>query len=194
MRSFAAIATLWAALGLAAAQQLRSSDDGQCGPGTFQTCIGSADGDCCSEHGWCGGSSEHCDVGCQLGYGYCNPGVAGNTTDPSPTRGPPGQLPPPPTASPEPPFEPPFEPPSVSVIFVTATISRTIVQTQISTRVVPQTSITYVAQTVSVTRFTTKTTTAVSSKPGLLLIIKKIEGGKGERERKRRRELLKRTK
>ena len=80
MRRFVSFAALWAFAALAAAQ-LQSSEDGQCGPGTGKTCYGSDYGQCCSEHGWCGGSEEHCAVGCQLSYGFCDPfsGLADGT-------------------------------------------------------------------------------------------------------------------
>ncbi|KAK0746957.1 hypothetical protein B0T18DRAFT_391310 [Schizothecium vesticola] len=59
------------------------STNGQCGPGL--TCLLSAYGDCCSEHGWCGGTVDHCSPpGCQAGYGRCDTppsnGTAATTT------------------------------------------------------------------------------------------------------------------
>jgi hypothetical protein len=45
------------------------SRDGSCGPGL--TCQGSAFGDCCSSHGWCGSTSDYCGSGCQVGFGVC---------------------------------------------------------------------------------------------------------------------------
>jgi hypothetical protein len=57
------------------------TQDGRCGPqGGFQTCIGSEDGDCCSPSGWCGGTDEHCGVGCILGYGLCTVGSSSAST------------------------------------------------------------------------------------------------------------------
>lgn len=43
--------------------------DGHCGDG--YTCAGSEFGDCCSEHGWCGESTEHCGPMCQKPFGIC---------------------------------------------------------------------------------------------------------------------------
>ncbi|TPX14782.1 uncharacterized protein E0L32_005177 [Thyridium curvatum] len=40
---------------------LSITKDGQCGKGV--TCAGSTYGDCCSEHGWCGDSEDHCGPG-----------------------------------------------------------------------------------------------------------------------------------
>ena len=35
------------------------------------TCLGSQDGDCCSQYGWCGSSSDYCGQGCQPDFGTC---------------------------------------------------------------------------------------------------------------------------
>jgi hypothetical protein len=47
------------------------STDGQCGGGNGMTCLGSADGDCCSQWGWCGRTGEYCGGGCQREFGSC---------------------------------------------------------------------------------------------------------------------------
>lgn len=52
--------------------RLEASKDGQCGNGV--TCAGSAFGDCCSEHGWCGSSADHCGSKCQVAFGRCGGG------------------------------------------------------------------------------------------------------------------------
>jgi len=57
---------------------IKISDDGSCGEG--RTCLGSVDGRCCSQHGFCGNGVEYCGTGCQPGFGVC-----GNATVPSPT-------------------------------------------------------------------------------------------------------------
>jgi len=47
------------------------SKNGQCGSGI--TCQKSGYGDCCSQYGWCGATSAHCDGynGCQPQFGTC---------------------------------------------------------------------------------------------------------------------------
>ncbi|KAI0601549.1 family 18 glycosyl hydrolase [Biscogniauxia sp. FL1348] len=48
------------------------SMDGSCGVGTSNTCAGlGSDMSCCSQYGFCGGSAEHCGLGCQHGFGHC---------------------------------------------------------------------------------------------------------------------------
>ncbi|TPX12970.1 uncharacterized protein E0L32_006615 [Thyridium curvatum] len=48
---------------------LKVSEEGDCGAGV--TCLGSGFGDCCSEHGYCGGSADYCGSGCQAAFGKC---------------------------------------------------------------------------------------------------------------------------
>ncbi|KAK0639608.1 hypothetical protein B0T16DRAFT_440080 [Cercophora newfieldiana] len=48
------------------------STDGTCGGSV--TCVGSRFGRCCSTHGYCGSSADHCGEGCQLGFGECGDG------------------------------------------------------------------------------------------------------------------------
>jgi len=45
------------------------STDGTCGNGV--TCQGSTFGNCCSQYGYCGSSTDHCDTGCQSAFGTC---------------------------------------------------------------------------------------------------------------------------
>ncbi|TGZ78918.1 glycoside hydrolase/deacetylase [Ascodesmis nigricans] len=45
------------------------SPDGTCGGVNGYTC---ESGQCCSEYGWCGTESTHCDAGCQPLFGQCN--------------------------------------------------------------------------------------------------------------------------
>ncbi|KAI1857039.1 hypothetical protein JX265_008528 [Neoarthrinium moseri] len=51
---------------------LSTSTDGSCGTGTPFTCQGVADGQCCSQYGFCGSSAAHCGTGCQSDYGTCS--------------------------------------------------------------------------------------------------------------------------
>lgn len=47
------------------------STDGTCGSNTGSTCQGSTFGNCCSQAGWCGTSTDHCGTGCQSVFGTC---------------------------------------------------------------------------------------------------------------------------
>ncbi|RPA97611.1 glycoside hydrolase/deacetylase [Choiromyces venosus 120613-1] len=47
---------------------------------------------CCSQWGWCGGTSEYCGTGCQPGYGACDNG-GGGTVPPDGGRSRPGNVP-----------------------------------------------------------------------------------------------------
>ena len=64
------------------ASPLDVTKDGQCGNGL--TCLGSAYGDCCSEHGWCGSSADHCGPQCQAAFGKCASSGGGSS---APTGG-----------------------------------------------------------------------------------------------------------
>jgi hypothetical protein len=55
------------------------STDGKCGASNGNTFCGDATEPCCSQYGWCGAASAHCDVGCQSAYGICN----GQSSSPS---------------------------------------------------------------------------------------------------------------
>ncbi|KAJ9667504.1 hypothetical protein H2201_002373 [Coniosporium apollinis] len=48
------------------------SVDGSCSGTTGQTCAGSTFGNCCSQYGWCGSTTDHCGTGCQSGFGTCS--------------------------------------------------------------------------------------------------------------------------
>ena len=64
--------------------QLEISVDGSCGNGF--TCLGSRYGDCCSKYGWCGSTADHCDAGCNPGFGRCGAPVASTSNaEPEPT-------------------------------------------------------------------------------------------------------------
>ncbi|KAF3005661.1 hypothetical protein E8E13_004122 [Curvularia kusanoi] len=48
------------------------STDGSCGTqGKNQICLGSSFGNCCSQYGWCGTSTDHCGTSCQTLFGNC---------------------------------------------------------------------------------------------------------------------------
>lgn len=53
---------------------LVSSPDGTCGPGTNYKCDNPAFGLCCSAHGYCGDTTDHCGTGCDPTYGTCSGG------------------------------------------------------------------------------------------------------------------------
>ncbi|KAI6330805.1 hypothetical protein MCOR29_001748 [Pyricularia oryzae] len=55
---------------------LKPTPDGTCGGSTGFTCQGSSSGNCCSQYGWCGSSSDHCNAGCQSAFGTCGSGQA----------------------------------------------------------------------------------------------------------------------
>ncbi|GKT81095.1 chitin recognition protein [Colletotrichum tofieldiae] len=56
------------------------SVDGVCGASNGRQCFGSASGNCCSQYGWCGSTSEHCGSGCQSAYGTCNSGSSSSAS------------------------------------------------------------------------------------------------------------------
>lgn len=60
---------------------LTVSTDGTCANGN--TCLGSVFGNCCSQAGWCGSTSDYCGDGCQTSYGEC--GAAGESSSVAPT-------------------------------------------------------------------------------------------------------------
>jgi peptidoglycan/xylan/chitin deacetylase (PgdA/CDA1 family) len=58
--------------------------DGTCGGSSGYTCQGSSFGDCCSQYGWCGSTTNYCDTGCQSEFGTCgSSGTATTTTSSS---------------------------------------------------------------------------------------------------------------
>ncbi|KAH6587434.1 hypothetical protein BASA50_011376 [Batrachochytrium salamandrivorans] len=46
------------------------SHNGTCGKGTE---FGCEPGNCCSQYGSCGATSDYCGAGCQSGFGLCDP-------------------------------------------------------------------------------------------------------------------------
>ncbi|KAK0621926.1 hypothetical protein B0T17DRAFT_535389 [Bombardia bombarda] len=62
---------------------LQVTPDGQCGNGL--TCLGSTFGQCCSAHGWCGRTSDHCGDGCLIDFGLCGEaGIVPSSSSSSP--------------------------------------------------------------------------------------------------------------
>ncbi|XPS75252.1 hypothetical protein M3J07_007334 [Ascochyta lentis] len=47
------------------------STDGSCGGTNGYKCSGSTFGDCCSQYGWCGATTDHCGTGCNSLFGSC---------------------------------------------------------------------------------------------------------------------------
>ncbi|KAH9904865.1 hypothetical protein F4778DRAFT_780038 [Xylariomycetidae sp. FL2044] len=78
MRFFALLAGALAATVAVLAQDLKVDPEGACGNGF--TCIGGVWGECCSQHGWCGSTTDYCDTGCQSDFGNCNSPVQVTST------------------------------------------------------------------------------------------------------------------
>ncbi|KAH6584424.1 hypothetical protein BASA60_000978 [Batrachochytrium salamandrivorans] len=51
-------------------EPLKVSKDARCGKGTE---FGCNPGNCCSDHGFCGATSDYCGAGCQADIGLCDP-------------------------------------------------------------------------------------------------------------------------
>ncbi|KAF2669033.1 FAD-binding domain-containing protein [Microthyrium microscopicum] len=49
----------------------KTSTDGSCGGSQGMTCIGYSQGNCCSQWGYCGSTSDYCGTGCQSVFGNC---------------------------------------------------------------------------------------------------------------------------
>jgi len=139
------------------------SNDGTCGNGI--TCQGSRFGDCCSAHGWCGGTADHCGAGCDAGFGLCGAaGVSGNhsssSSSPATTAAP---SPSPSTSftSPSPPKTPITSRTADTPLATLKTLYTTVVET--STSLVVRTQFNTLPATVTntVTTAVTKTATAV---------------------------------
>ncbi|KAF1974872.1 glycoside hydrolase/deacetylase [Bimuria novae-zelandiae CBS 107.79] len=47
------------------------STDGTCAGTPGFTCQGSTFGNCCSQYGWCGSTTDHCGTGCNKSFGTC---------------------------------------------------------------------------------------------------------------------------
>ncbi|CAI6235830.1 unnamed protein product [Periconia digitata] len=90
MKTFIAFST--ALLSASFAHAATVSPDGSCGGTTQYTCLNSEFGNCCSQYGWCGDSSGHCDTGCNPAFGSCT-----NSQPPTPTTQ--SSSPPKPTAT-----------------------------------------------------------------------------------------------
>jgi hypothetical protein len=61
------------------------STDGTCGTQGGKTCAGSTFGNCCSQYGWCGSTTDHCGSGCNSSFGTCSGGGGGTTPPTTPT-------------------------------------------------------------------------------------------------------------
>ncbi|KAK6209024.1 hypothetical protein LQW54_006624 [Pestalotiopsis sp. IQ-011] len=73
MRSHHTIASLAQGMVLVATTVAATvSYNSQCGVPSKFTCVGSLYGDCCSANGFCGSTEDHCGVGCQSEYGFCD--------------------------------------------------------------------------------------------------------------------------
>ncbi|KAF2133236.1 carbohydrate esterase family 4 protein [Dothidotthia symphoricarpi CBS 119687] len=56
------------------------STDGLCGGTSGKTCKGSTFGNCCSQYGYCGSTTDHCSTGCQSTFGTCGTGSSSVVT------------------------------------------------------------------------------------------------------------------
>ncbi|KAH6868812.1 hypothetical protein BKA58DRAFT_201282 [Alternaria rosae] len=50
---------------------LVTTTDGSCGGTSGFTCVGFADGECCSQYGYCGKTTDYCGTGCNPLFGNC---------------------------------------------------------------------------------------------------------------------------
>ncbi|OSS54028.1 hypothetical protein B5807_00423 [Epicoccum nigrum] len=62
------------------------STDGTCAGTGKQTCAGSTFGNCCSQSGWCGSTTDYCGTGCQTGFGTCGSLSASKAANPTSTK------------------------------------------------------------------------------------------------------------
>ena len=51
---------------------LVTSPDATCGGTSGYTCIGAAEGECCSQYGYCGTTTDQCGTGCNTLFGNCS--------------------------------------------------------------------------------------------------------------------------
>jgi hypothetical protein len=58
------------------------STDGSCGGTKGFKCTGSSFGNCCSQYGWCGSTSDHCGTGCNSVFGTCGSSTPKPTSTP----------------------------------------------------------------------------------------------------------------
>ncbi|KAF2131497.1 carbohydrate esterase family 4 protein [Dothidotthia symphoricarpi CBS 119687] len=70
-RSTAVSSSTRASTGPASSPTGKTSTDGTCGGTGGFSCIGFSGGQCCSQYGWCGASTDHCSTGCQSAFGQC---------------------------------------------------------------------------------------------------------------------------
>lgn len=62
----------------------------ECGPSCQDKACGNSE--CCSQHGYCGSTTDYCGLGCQVGYGRCD-GSATPSPSPSLSSSSPGKAP-----------------------------------------------------------------------------------------------------
>ncbi|CAK7234341.1 hypothetical protein SEUCBS140593_008909 [Sporothrix eucalyptigena] len=138
--------------------------DGTCGSG--YTCTGSKFGTCCSAHGWCGSTTDHCGAGCQADFGSCVLPVAGNGTTTSPAgTAPPGTAPPGTTPPPTTPPLPSTTPKNVTEVTQVKTAWTTLTTTRTTT------TTTTVVTTAWVTNTAYATNTAMVTKTSILPVV-----------------------
>jgi len=145
--------------------ELYVSTDGTCGGGI--TCKGSKWGDCCSGHGWCGGTADHCGAECNPAFGVCAGGVSGpappvSSTKPATTSAKPA----PPVVTSKGANTPPVEPVGTGGVRVTTTVYETrystsvVMQTRFASMAITNTVYTSVVSTSTRTALAVITTTA----------------------------------
>jgi hypothetical protein len=67
---------------IATPSNLVTSPDATCGGTTGYTCIGSPEGECCSQSGYCGTTTDYCGTGCNPLFGNCG-GASSSAAAPS---------------------------------------------------------------------------------------------------------------
>lgn len=86
--SVAASSTASSTAATATPSNLVTSPDATCGGTSGYTCIGAAEGECCSQYGYCGTTTDHCGTGCNPLFGKCGsssvvPSASTGSTDSS---------------------------------------------------------------------------------------------------------------
>ncbi|KAF2740592.1 FAD-binding domain-containing protein [Polyplosphaeria fusca] len=62
------------------------STDGSCAGSNGYTCVGSTFGNCCSQWGWCGSTTDHCGANCNSAFGSCANSPSSTTKPASTTK------------------------------------------------------------------------------------------------------------
>ncbi|KAK8216368.1 chitin binding protein [Phyllosticta capitalensis] len=60
------------------------SPDGSCGGSSGYTCLGSSKGNCCSQYGYCGATTDYCGTGCNSAFGSCGNQVSSSLSSKAP--------------------------------------------------------------------------------------------------------------